>query len=76
MQYYALMDASEHRIFLAVEHINTSDVHLYVSDETGTDYVFSLDHVVATENWGESTPSFDIHVVSINLYSLHTIILL
>ena len=64
VQHYAVMDASEHRVFLAVEHGNSSDVHLYISDEGGVDYSLSIDHVVATEDWGESKPSFDIHVVS------------
>lgn len=60
------MDASEHRVFLAVEHANTTDVHLYVSDVDGVSYTLSLDHVVATEDWGsDNDPSFDIHVVSI-----------
>jgi hypothetical protein len=62
--HYAVMDASEHRVFLAVEHANSSDIHLYISDAEGVYYSLSLDHVVATEDWGnDDKPSFDIHVV-------------
>ena len=65
LQHYAVMDASEHRVFLAVEHANSSDIHLYISDAEGVYYSLSLDHVVATEDWGnDDKPSFDIHVVS------------
>ena len=66
LQHYAVMDASEHRVFLAVEHANSSNVHLYISDRDGASYSLSLDQVVATEDWGNSKPSFDIHVVSIH----------
>ena len=66
VQHYAVMDASENKIFLAVEHNNSRDVHLYLSDETGVYYSLSLDHIVATENWGDEEPSFDIHVVSVS----------
>jgi PKD repeat protein len=60
---YAVMDASEHRVFLAVEHMNTTEVHLYISDAGGVNYTLSLDDVVATENWVDEDPSFDIHAV-------------
>ena len=63
------MDASEHRVFLAVEHSNTTNVHLYISDVDGVNYTLSLDDVVATEDWGNDNPSFDIHVVSLHVHS-------
>ena len=57
------MDASENQIFLAVEHSDGSLVHLYLSDADGVDFAFSLEDVVASENWGVVRPSFDIHAV-------------
>ena len=63
VQHYAVMDASENRVFLAVQHLENETVHLYISDREGLDYSLSLDDIVATEDWKDESPSFDIHVV-------------
>ena len=64
MQHFAVMDASENQVFLAVEHSDGSHVHLYLSDADGVNYAFSLEDVVTTADWGSGKPSFDIHAVN------------
>jgi hypothetical protein len=57
------MDSSENQVFLAVEHSDDATVHLFTSDAEGVNYTFSLDDVVASEDWGSGSPSFDIDAV-------------
>lgn len=63
LQHFALMDSSEHRIFLAVNHSDGTHIYLYISDESGLNYTFSLDDIVTSDDWEAAKPSFDIHPV-------------
>lgn len=63
MQHYAVMDASQNQVFLAVQHAENETVNLYISDREGIDYSLSLNDVVAAADWTVTNPRFDIHVV-------------
>lgn len=63
MQHYAVMDASQNQIFLAVQHAENETVNLYISDREGLDYSLSLKDVSAVDDWTVQRPNFDIHVV-------------
>lgn len=65
MQHYAVMDASQNQIFLAVQHAENETVNLYISDREGVDYSLSLNDVSTVDDWTVQRPNFDIHVVSI-----------
>ena len=68
LQHYAIVDASEGLVFVAVYHdVNTTN--LYTSDVTGTRFVLSLKYVAGSprEDWTDGRPLFDVHVVNILL---------
>ena len=65
VQHYAVMDASQNQIFLAVQHAENETVNLYISDREGVDYSLSLNDVSTVDDWTVQRPNFDIHVVSI-----------
>lgn len=68
LQHYAVMDASEHQVFVAVYHPEDGITNLYISDVTGVEYSYSLGDIVgpsSPRDWEPgNNPRFDIHVVS------------
>lgn len=68
LQHYAIVDASEGLVFVAVYH-DDNTTNLYTSDVTGTRFVLSLKYIVgpSREDWTDGRPVFDVHVVNIIL---------
>jgi hypothetical protein len=63
-KHYALVDASEKQVFIAVYH-DVNNTALYISEEKGQVYSLSLEHLISSSeaSWENGNPIFDLHLV-------------